>query len=303
MKDVPPETPRPAGQSERQASDNLCKRLAESHPEQFAQWLFGTGLGPVKVLKTELSREPIRADSVILARADQEVLHAEFQTTIKSAVPLPLRMLDYYVGFKRQQLNRHVRQVLIVLRETGEQIPDRYEDEQTWHRYRVIKMWEQDPRALLRHEGLLPLATLCRAESGEQLLQEVAARIRRVKSRERRRDAVNLSRVLAGLRYDRGLIYRILKEGEMLEESVVYQDILQKGVQQGVQQGLAQGVQRERKLVMRQLERLLGRLSSKARKQLAQLSVEQLEALGEALVDFKSEKELTAWLKQHASTR
>jgi len=200
MKHTLLDAPRPADQPERKVSDNLCKRLAESSPEQFAQWLFGPGLGPVTVLKTELSREPIRADSVILARADQEVLHAEFQTTLKSEVPLPLRMLDYYVGFKRQRPDRRVRQALIVLKETLEEVPDRYEDEHTLHRYRVIKMWEQDPRALLRHEGLLPLATLCRAESGEQLLQEVAARIRRVKSRERRRDVVNLSRVLAGLR-------------------------------------------------------------------------------------------------------
>jgi len=88
----------------------------------------------------------------------------------------------------------------------------------------------------------------------------------------------------------------------MLEESVVYQDILQKGVQQGMQQGLAQGLEHERKLVRRLLERLLGKLSAKTRQRLAKLSVEQLEALGEALVDFKSEKELTAWLQQHAST-
>jgi hypothetical protein len=31
--------------------------------------------------------------------------------------------------------------------------------------------------------------------------------------------------VLAGLRYDKDMVYRILKESDMLEESVVYQDI------------------------------------------------------------------------------
>src|SRR3989442_122128 len=127
MKHAPPEASQPTGQPARTASDNLCKRLAESYPEQFAQWLFGIDLGQVTVLKTELSREPIRADSVILAREDQEVLHAEFQTTLKSEVPLPLRMLDYYVGFKRQLLDRRVRQALIVLKETSEEIPDQYE--------------------------------------------------------------------------------------------------------------------------------------------------------------------------------
>ena len=54
----------------------------------------------------------------------------------------------------------------------------------------------------------------------------------------------------------------------MLEESVVYQDILQKGVQQGLQQGVQQGLQRERNLVLRQLERLLGKLPVRTRKQI-----------------------------------
>ncbi len=76
---------------------------------------------------------------MILA-SEAEKLHAEFQTTMKSEVPVPLRMLDYYVGFKRQDAAQRVRQVLIVLKETGEPIPDRYEDERTLHHYDVIRM-------------------------------------------------------------------------------------------------------------------------------------------------------------------
>ena len=104
---------------------------------------------------------------MIFSHDDDETLHAEFQTTMKSEVPVPLRLLDYYVGFKRQNPNRCVRQVLVVLKETGEQIPDRYEDERTAHIYDVVEVWKQDPSELMNYEGLLPLATLCRAESGE----------------------------------------------------------------------------------------------------------------------------------------
>jgi predicted transposase YdaD len=147
-------------------SDNLCKRLAEEHPAQFARWLFGV-TGKVKVEKTELSREPIRADSVVFSRAAQEILHAEFQTTMKSKVPVPLRLLDYYVGLKRQNPQRRVRQVLVVLKPTNESIPDRYEDDCTLHTYTVVKMWEQDPTFFLQNKELLPLATLCRTDSGE----------------------------------------------------------------------------------------------------------------------------------------
>jgi len=296
MKITPPYTPKSPAKPARGASDTLCKRLAEEYPEQFARWLFGAS-GKVKVVKTEMSREPIRADSVIFSHDDDETLHAEFQTTMKSEVPVPLRLLDYYVGFKRQNPSRRVRQALVVLKQTGEEIPDRYEDERTLHIYDVIRMWEQNPVMFLKREGLLPLATLCRAESGEKLLSEVAAQINQIRSRERRRDELNWSRVLAGLRYDKSLINKILKESDMLEESVIYQDILQKGKRSGWQEGAEEEA---RKVAMRLLELRLGKLSRTAQRQIERLVVEQLEALCEALLDFQTKDDLNRWLKQHA---
>jgi len=295
MKQPPPQ---PSSQTLRTESDNLCKRLAELFPDQFAEWVFGVG-GKVKVEKTELDREPVRADSVIFSRTQarsEETLHAEFQTTMKSRVPVPLRMLDYYVGLKRQKPKRRVRQVLIVLKETSRKIPDRYEDEQTVHHYQVLELWKQDPQSLLQYEGLLPLATLCRAESGQQLLSEVAARIRHIPSLERRREATDWSRVLAGLRYDKGLINRLLKESDMLEESVIYQDIFRKGEQRGKQLGELRG---ELKMASLLLETRFGKLSRGLRKQMEQLPMEQVEELSKALLAFTSKDELRDWLKQH----
>ncbi len=291
----------------RKASDNLCKRLAEEYPAQFAQWLFGAA-GKVKVHKTELSREPIRADAVIFSRAESETLHAEFQASMtragKSAVPVPLRMLDYYVGLKRRHPLRRVRQVLVVLKPTDTEVPGHYEDERTRHEYDVIRMWEQDPAALLAHEGLLPLATLCRAESAAELLGTVAAQIKGIASRAQRREVLNWSRVLAGLRYNKTLIYQTLKESDMLEESVVYQDIFRKGRRSGVKEGLKEGLaEGERKLALRLLEKRFGKLSASLRQKIDQLVSEQVEALGEALLDFKTKQDLASWLAQSAPTR
>jgi predicted transposase YdaD len=286
---------------ERRKNDDLCKFLAEEYPEQFAHWLFGTR-GKVKVEKTELSRDPIRADSVILSSAENETLHTEFQTTKKSDVALPLQFLDYYVGLKRKRPKRRVRQVLVVLKPTEQEIPDRYEDECTMHRYTVVKMWEQDPAEFLKYEGLLPLATLCRAESGAELLQAVATGIAQIKSRERRAEALNGARMLAGLRDNKTLIYQILKENDMLEESVVYQDILRKGRKQGRQSGLQEGLQQgESKFALLVLDERFGKLAPELRKQIECLSAAQLEALGKALVYFKEPEELIAWLQQNAA--
>ncbi len=264
---------------------------AEDYPEQFARWLFDVR-GPVKVEKTELSREPVRADAVIFSSDNDETLHSEFQTTLKSDVPLPLRFLDYYVGLKRKNPARRVRQVLVLLKPTEEEIPDHYEDERTWHGYEVVKMWEQDPAVFLQHEGLLPLATLCRTESGEQLLREVAVEIEKIPVRERRAEALNGARMLAGLRYNRKLISSILKESDMLEESVIYQDILRKGERKGLRQG-------ESKFALLVLEERFGKLAPKLRKQIEHLPAPQLEALGKALVYFKEPEELTAWLQKN----
>ena len=69
--------------------------------------------------------------------------------------------------------------------------------------------------------------------------------------------------------------------GITLEETRVYREIEQKG---------------ERKLVLRQLTRRVGELSSEVRSQIETLSVEQLENLGEALLDFNSMGDLQTWL-------
>ena len=83
----------------------------------------------------------------------------------------------------------------------------------------------------------------------------------------------------------------------MLEESVIYQDILQKGKLSGLQEGAEEEA---RKVAMRLLELRLGKLSRTAQRQIERLVVEQLEALCEALLDFQTKDDLTRWLKQHA---
>jgi predicted transposase YdaD len=71
----------------------------------------------------------------------------------------------------------------------------------------------------------------------------------------------------------------------MMQESVTYQDILSKGKQQ---QALS--------MVTRLLNRRLGNIDDTLVDRLRGLSVEELEGLGEALLDFTSVVDLTNWL-------
>ncbi|MEY3556719.1 MAG: hypothetical protein RLZZ580_2776, partial [Cyanobacteriota bacterium] len=66
-----------------------------------------------------------------------------------------------------------------------------------------------------------------------------------------------------------------------------------------IQQGEAIGLQKEAsKLVLRQLKRRFGELPPHITETIQKLSVEKLEDLGEALLDFKSQADLINWLNQ-----
>ena len=53
-----------------------------------------------------------------------------------------------------------------------------------------------------------------------------------------------------------------------------------------------------RSLLLRQLSRQLGEIPENARSQISELSLEALEALGEALFEFSNLDELMAWLNE-----
>lgn len=61
------------------------------------------------------------------------------------------------------------------------------------------------------------------------------------------------------------------------------------------------GIEKERKaLILRQLNHKLGILSDETRDQIQGLSMDQLEELGEALLDFAGLVDLEDWLKRQA---
>ena len=245
----------------------------------------------MEVLKTELSLEPIRADAVTFLRAANQILHLEFQTLPPSNPPLPLRMLDYAVRLKRQY-QCDVEQVVIFLKRTNsaEAYTQEYQDRTTRHQYRVVRLWEQEAAAFLDNPFLLPLATLTRTDSPRTLLAQVAQEIARIPEREQQQNLSGCAQILAGLRFEKDLIRQLFRE-EVMRESVIYQDILQQGLQQGRQQG-------EVALIIRQLNRRLGEVDAVLIERIQGLTIEQLEELGEALLDFVEVSDLVSWLEQ-----
>lgn len=72
-----------------------------------------------------------------------------------------------------------------------------------------------------------------------------------------------------------------------MQESVIYQDILQKGDKQG-----------EERTIIRQLNRRFGEIDSSLIDRIRVLSVEKLDDLAEGLLDFSEVSDLVAWLDE-----
>lgn len=87
--------------------------------------------------------------------------------------------------------------------------------------------------------------------------------------------------------------------GITLQETRVYREIKEEGIQQGIQQGREQGkVTEAQSLIVRQLNRRVGEVPQNISQRIEALTLEQLENLGEALLDFSGMADLQAWLKQ-----
>lgn len=271
--------------------DNVCKLLAEKYPFDFAKWLLPQAPKTIKVLKTELSIEPIRADFVTFLQTENRILHIEFQTNPQSKPPIPFRELDYSVRLIRTY-QVPVTQVVIFLQETNDPIvfTEEYVNETTRHRYRVIRMWEQDSALFLDNLALLPLAPLTQTNSPQGLLSQIANNVAKIADRETKQDIAAYTEILAGLRFEKDFIRQLLSE-DIMQESVIYQDILQKGERIGEQRG-------EVKFCLRLLNQRFGEIDSLIVERVKGLPVEQLENLGAALFNISEVADLVTWLNQ-----
>ena len=185
-----------------------------------------------------------------------------------------------------------VTQVVIFLQETDDPIvfTEEYVNETTRHRYRVIRMWEEEPELFLNSLPLLPLAPLTRTNSPQGLLSQIANNVAKIADRETKQDIAAYTEILAGLRFEKDFIRQLLSE-DIMQESVIYQDILQKGEGKGEQKEAV-------KFCLMLLNQRFGQLDSEILERVKVLSVEHLENLGAALFNISEIADLVTWLNQ-----
>jgi predicted transposase YdaD len=75
-----------------------------------------------------------------------------------------------------------------------------------------------------------------------------------------------------------------------MRESVIYQEIQQEGEERGILKG-------EQAVIFRLLARRVGEVSPDLKSQIESLSLNQLDALADALLDFSTLADLRSWLQ------
>ncbi|WP_017324142.1 DUF4351 domain-containing protein [Synechococcus sp. PCC 7336] len=277
--------------------DSVCKFIAETFTADLATWLLGEPVEFARLEPSELLSSPIYADSLVLLESEDLVLQVEFQ--VEPKVEIPFRMADYAIRGFRRFPNKTVRQVVIYLRRSQSPLvyQTSFDRDGIHHEFEVIRIWEEPASQFQELPGLLPFAVLAQTSDRERTLRQVSERIEAIGDREQRGDVAASTAILAGLVLEKELIRSVLRE-DVMKESVIYREIVStaeaRGRSEGRQEGRREG---ELSLVLRLLKHRFGELAPELLLQVESLSLDSLEELGEALLDFSSEADWVAWLQ------
>jgi hypothetical protein len=153
---------------------------------------------------------------------------------------------------------------------------------------------------LPRNEETLFLRLLGKGQTQKQAVDEVIA----IDAREPKRAAI--LRLLSNWKISIEITGQVEAEEElMMALTQAYleweQQTEQRGELRGEQRGRNEGRAEEaRSLILRQLARRVGPLPATVEAQVQSLALPQLEALGEALLDFSGLDNLAEWLRSHS---
>lgn len=235
------------------------KRLIRLYPQHFVTWLLGNAIFK-RALSIELKNWTRETDFLleVLLEGVETLLHIEFQSADDAS--MEQRMLEYNVLATREH-NRKVFSCVIYLRKDS----NIAKSPLVWKlsngkeilrfHFEVIKLWEIPVEILTQSGlvGLLPLVPLAKGgeqhEAVEEMITELVA--------HKEYGLLQLAKTFASLVYKDKADHEWLERSftvyrSILEDSWVYQEIIQKGMEQGLQQGLQQGFQQGELIALRQ---------------------------------------------------
>jgi predicted transposase YdaD len=96
--------------------------------------------------------------------------------------------------------------------------------ENTRHEFEIVRIWEQPASLFLQYPGLIPFAALGQSADAEETLRQAAQRIDQIANPTAQANLMAASGILAGLKLEDEVIYRILRR-DIMQESTVYRSI------------------------------------------------------------------------------
>jgi predicted transposase YdaD len=280
------------------------KRLLGLSPDAWAKWVTQQDdVVALEILGSEFQWISRENDVLMKVRSP---IHGEFliltELQLRYTTKMPLRMRAY-AALAQEKYGLPVYPVLVNILPPSDPtvVCDRFESEflglQARQDFHVINLWEVDAELVFEQslDTLLPFVPILK-DGGNQ--QTVTRALVKLQQNEQLVELESLLGFFASFVLDTELVQQIMRwDMTVLRESPWYLEIQQESEQRGRTEGINVGrTEGERSLILRQLSRRVGILSSETRSQVESLSLDQLESLGEALLDFSSGADLDRWL-------
>jgi predicted transposase YdaD len=277
------------------ASDIGGKRLLGLAPDAWARWVTQQDdVVALEILGSEFQWVSRENDVLMKVRSP---IHGEFlilnELQLRYTDKMPLRMRAY-AALAQERYGLPVYPVLVnILPPPSTVVVSNYFESnflglQARQDYCVINLWEVDVEIVFEQslDTLLPFVPILKDGGNQQTVRRALVRL------QQNEELVELESLLgffASFVLDTELVGQIMRwDMTVLRESPWYQEIEQTGVLKG-----------EQSLILRLLTRRIGEVSAERRSQVQALSLVQLDALGEALLDFSGPTDLDEWLRSH----
>jgi predicted transposase YdaD len=284
-------------------SDIGGKRLLGLAPDAWARWVTQQAdVIALEILGSEFQWVSRENDVLMKVRSP---IHGEFlilnELQLRYTDKMPLRMRAY-AALAQERYGLPVYPVLVNILPPPSTVvvSNRFESNflglQARQDYCVINLWEVEAETVFEQslDTLLPFVPILKNGGNQQTVRRALVQL------QQNEELVELESLLgffASFVLDTELVGQIMRwDMTVLRESPWYQEIRQEGRQEGEQTGVFKG---EQSLILRQLTRRIGEVVPERRSQVQALSLTQLEALGEALLDFSEPADLDEWLRSH----
>lgn len=294
------------------------KRLIALAPNAWVQWVTQQDdIVAQEILGSEfqwISRENDVLMKAYSPTQGEFLILNELQLRYNDKLPSRMRA---YAGLATEKYGLPTYPVLVNILppSTTVTIRDRFESTflglQARQDYQVINLWEVDAAIVFERSlsALLPFVPVLKNGGESTVVQQALNQLRQD---EQLVELESLLAFFASFVLESEVVRQIMRwDMAVLRESPWYQEILregerqgeQRGRQEGRQEGMQEGRQEEgRSLILKLLTRRIGSLTPEMLVQIQALSIDQLEALGEALLDFTQPEELMTWLANHQSS-